>query len=540
MYIYTKILYVKRTTYIEVFVYYSRKGEKFRPTTGVKVNPKHITKGGDISSAHPHFEHDLGKIGIVQQRVEALIEQYIQQYNEKPSVAWLESAYRINDADSNGLHVSNDAQGSHATGAAQAHDVVSTHSGDTPLPYDDNPEVTAPPVVAPSVQRTISAAVTPAPMAVSLDLMAHTTSLEQDVLCYWDDFMAEKREVVRNENSLKRLSNARYSFLQYCKKRNVWVPFSHLVQRFFNDYVVFMVKEQEYFRNRHQEALGNIKPSIGLNNNTAIKRLSDLVEYLKYCSVVKDVSLNLDKIRHYVEVAKKKNQVYPFRGKKRWELTLSVEEIEFVVNLDHYEPLYWKSLSDNQKRYLDILIFMCLQGTNPKDTRAVSRIDIEQEGLNKDIIRDRSKTFVEFDVPLDPIAEAILERNDYDLSFTEQTLNRELKNMFVTIFELYRPRYEQRTGQPYKIVCRQRSKKGDEDIVNIEHRGRYIECSTGRRSYVSNHTRLAGLQATKERVGHTSEATTIGYAFGEQQALMRKSTFGIKKITIQTVKRKTA
>ena len=37
MYTYTKILYVKCSAYIEVFVYYSRKGEKFRPTTGVKV-----------------------------------------------------------------------------------------------------------------------------------------------------------------------------------------------------------------------------------------------------------------------------------------------------------------------------------------------------------------------------------------------------------------------------------------------------------------------------------------------------------------------
>ena len=53
MYTYTKILYVKRTTYIEVFVYYSRKGKKFRPTTGVKVHPKHITKAA-ISRSRIH------------------------------------------------------------------------------------------------------------------------------------------------------------------------------------------------------------------------------------------------------------------------------------------------------------------------------------------------------------------------------------------------------------------------------------------------------------------------------------------------------
>jgi len=103
--------------------------------------------------------------------------------------------------------------------------------------------------------------------------------------------------------------------------------------------------------------------------------------------------------------------------------------------------------------------------------------------------------------------------------------------MFVTIFELYREVYEKQTGRPYKILYRQRSKKGNKEILRLEHRGRYVEATTGRRSYISNYTKLTGLKETMERVGHTSESTTVGYAFGEQQALVRKSTFGIKKLS---------
>lgn len=104
------------------------------------------------------------------------------------------------------------------------------------------------------------------------------------------------------------------------------------------------------------------------------------------------------------------------------------------LNLDCYEPEYWESLTDNQKRYLDILVFMCMHGTNPSDTQRIGKKDTQGDRL----IGDRSKTFNQFDVALDPVAEAILIRNNYYLRFTPQTLGDELKRLFVTIFELYR------------------------------------------------------------------------------------------------------
>lgn len=61
------------------------------------------------------------------------------------------------------------------------------------------------------------------------------------------------------------------------------VSFDMLDQRFFNDFLSYMVNEHEYIRNPQSAKSGkNIKPEIGLSNETAIKRLKDFIEYLKY------------------------------------------------------------------------------------------------------------------------------------------------------------------------------------------------------------------------------------------------------------------
>lgn len=125
------------------------------------------------------------------------------------------------------------------------------------------------------------------------------------------------------------------------------MPFSGLSQIFFNDYVKFMVEEQEYYHNVKELTRSTAKPSIGLNNNTTIKRLTDLREYLKYCIVMQEVALKLDKIDYFIDVAKKRGSVRPMNKDQRWELTLDVDELDFVVNLDYYEPEYWASLTDN-------------------------------------------------------------------------------------------------------------------------------------------------------------------------------------------------
>ena len=223
----------------------------------------------------------------------------------------------------------------------------------------------------------------------------------QDLLCYWPQFIKDKAENVRSEKTIGRINNVKHTLEKFRQVKNYAISFSQLDQAFFNDLAYYMIKEHEHFRNKKQDdPETGIIPLIGLNNDTAIKRLKDFTDYLKYCVVEKDVDIKLEKIKKYIKTAKHKHEIRPLSKTQKWELTLTSDEIQFVVNLDHYEPEFWASLSRNQKRYLDIMLFMCLQGTAPVDTQDISKTDIR----HGKIIKDRSKSGQEFKVELDPVA----------------------------------------------------------------------------------------------------------------------------------------
>ena len=189
-----------------------------------------------------------------------------------------------------------------------------------------------------------------------------------------------------------------------------------------------MIKEHTYFRATQQKNPQIVKlPETGLSNETIIKRITDLIEYLSYCKRRKGVLIDIDEVREYIKIAKHRLGIIKQCDSKKWELTLTTEELQFTVNLDFYEPSYYKSLSDIQRRYLDIFIFMCLQGTAPIDTKKIKETDIVRGKL----IGDRRKTRNGFKVELDPISEQILIKNNDDLYFVDQTFNEAVKKMFV-------------------------------------------------------------------------------------------------------------
>jgi hypothetical protein len=352
-----------------------------------------------------------------------------------------------------------------------------------------------------------------------------------DALCYWPEFIEEKRQTIRNETTLNRYENLKGMLRQFSERKNYSLSFSVLDQKFFNELLEHMVTDHEFVRNPAQrnEDSGVI-PETGLSNETAIKRLKDFVEYLKFCSVEYDVDIKVEKIKKYIKLSRHKLEVKPLSKTKRWELTLTPDEIEFSVNLHHYEPDFWNSITINQRRYLDIFIFMCLQGTAPIDTKSIGRQDI----MGGKIVKERSKTGNEFRVELDPISLDILERNNYNLNFTEQTLNDELKKIYVTIFELYRKHYEAKYDQPYQIICTQLVKKGNTEIYKIQHKGLFVELMSGRRSFLTNLGEKAnelGLKETMDKAGHVKVETTLGYIHNRQQGKKTKTgLFGIKKI----------
>jgi hypothetical protein len=67
MNIYTKVDFLQRSAYFDVYILYTHTGKKYRAPTGVKVSPKHLTKTKTISTGHPGYHHDLMRIQVVQQ-----------------------------------------------------------------------------------------------------------------------------------------------------------------------------------------------------------------------------------------------------------------------------------------------------------------------------------------------------------------------------------------------------------------------------------------------------------------------------------------
>ena len=314
MYQFTQVQFVKRKDYYDVIVYYSKNGEKFRPSTGIRVLPKHLLDSGGISSKHPNYDTDILIIKSMQDKIESLVLSYKTKYGEKPPVEWLENEFGKNYSEA------------------------------------------------------------------KKDL--------KHILSYWEDFIKEKKQTSRSEGSINRYGNLADTLEKFKKKKNYVLDFNILDQQFFNDFFFYMVSEHEYVRNKHQKTPeSGITPEIGISNETAIKRVKDFIEYLKYCVVEHDVDIKLEKIKKYIKLAKHKIEIKPLSNSQKWELTFTLDELNFFINLDYYVPDFYESLSENKRRYLDILFFMCLQGTAPTDAKSIKRTDIK-DGR---IIKERNK-----------------------------------------------------------------------------------------------------------------------------------------------------
>ena len=82
-----------------------------------------------------------------------------------------------------------------------------------------------------------------------------------------------------------------------------------LTQRFFNDLLRYMVKEPKYFHSTGKKDPNIVNlPEIGLSNETIIKRITDLIEYLTYCNRRKGLLIDLDEVREYVKIAKHRGE----------------------------------------------------------------------------------------------------------------------------------------------------------------------------------------------------------------------------------------
>jgi hypothetical protein len=486
---FSKIIFQQRKGYREVFIYYSRHGAKFRESTKVKVINTRIVdiKGVVLDESNQHL------ILQVHQKVEQLIEQYVVENECKPPVQWLRTEFnkmKIRE------HLS--------------------------------------PVIEPLDMYT-QQTVNPRPIDRSCQ------DVECDLFHHWNDFILMKRACTRTEGTIKRYNNLlttiRKFSERYGSKGYSLIKTNSLTQVMFNDLLHYMVKEHEFFRSSTRKPGDVIElPEIGLANETIIKRLTDLVEYLGYCKRRKQVAIDMDEIVEFVKIAKFKLGITKQCDSKKWELTLTTEELQFVINLDHYESQFYLSLSNMQRRYLDIFIFMCLQGTAPIDTQKVKQTDIVRGKL----VGDRSKTRSGFKVELDPISDQILQKYSYNLTFTDQALNEAVKKMFVTIFELYRPYFEDKYDEEYQMTYSQRKSKGDKEFLVIQHKGLFAEAMTGRRTFITNLNETADETRMREnmrRTGHARIQTHLGYQKDRQtgSSMEQRSLFGVSKIEQSSV-----
>jgi hypothetical protein len=480
---FSKIIFQQRKGYREVFIYYSRLGAKFRESTKVKVIDTGIVdlKGVLSDESNRHLIQQLHK------KVEQLIVQYVVENECKPPVQWLRTEF----------------------------DKVKIRHL---LPVFEQPDFGS--------EQTVTQSTTD----------DTCKGVECELFYHWNDFILMKRACTRTEGTIKRYNNLLTTIRKFSERYGSngysTINTNSLTQTMFNDLLHYMVKEHEFFRSSTRKPGDVIElPEVGLSNETIIKRLTDLVEYLGYCKRRKQVAIDIDEIVEFVKIAKFKHGIIKQCDSRKWELTLTTEELQFVINLDHYESQFYSSLSNMQRRYLDIFIFMCLQGTALIDTQKVKQTDIVRGKL----VGDRSKTKSGFKVELDPISDQILRRHSYNLTFTDQAFNEAVKKMFVTIFELYRPYFEDKYDEEYQLIYSQRKSKGDEEFLVFQHKGLFAEGMTGRRTFITNLNEEASEATMREnmrRTGHARIQTHLGYQKDRQTGKnsKRRSLFGVSKI----------
>ena len=482
----SRVAFIQRATFKEVFIYYSKRGVKFRVSTKVRISD-------DVENPNDELLKAQEEIRKTHAQVELLIDRYHNEHGEGPPAKWLKAEFKK------------------AKFSKPLMPATSKVVDALLVDKIENEDI-----------KLIS----------SEEILSKGTDLQCNILAYWCDFITLKIVVSRNADTTKRYNSLAVTLVKFQQRYYDYgydqVGLNDINIHFFIDFLRYMIKEHEFTSQRYKinPELPN-PPQVGISNNTAIKRLSDLMEYLKFLKRKKGIPINIDDMRDCIKTAKRKLQVSKEADETKWELTLTIEELQFLVNLRKYEPEYYKTLSPAFQRYLAIFIFMCLQGTSPIDTKKINRIS----SMRGSLVGKRSKTNVGFKVELDPISELILKDYDYNLDFNEPTFNEAIKKIMVTVFELYRPRFEAKYDEQYELIYVQTKFKGSAEANTISHKGLYAEAMTGRRTFITNLNEDSGETNLKEnmrRTGHTQVLTHLGYQKDRQTGKKKKSSlFGI-------------
>lgn len=154
--------------------------------------------------------------------------------------------------------------------------------------------------------------------------------IRDELFFFWDDFRNFKLGMVRRDSTLNSYESLKTALLRFKERKHQVLNFAVLDQFFFNDFIYYLIREHTCLYNAKGD--NSLIPEVGVVNETAIKRIKEFKEYLKYCSLL-GVPINTQWIDVFIKAAKHKHGVNPISKTHKWELTLTPDEIEFVVNL---------------------------------------------------------------------------------------------------------------------------------------------------------------------------------------------------------------
>jgi hypothetical protein len=326
--------------------------------------------------------------------------------------------------------------------------------------------------------------------------------LYSDMLDFFEDFVDHKKAIVRVEKSVNVYSSLKDAITQFRDKKNIKITFSNLDQTFINSFSHFMSKEKKDDR-RLPGYKGKNKQKVGLNNNTVALRFKHFIEFLKYCVLEKDIEINLEKIKYWISMTKKKQGIKTYKTKK---IILSPHQIEHLYK--------WKGCNPSFLKFKHVFIFGCLQGVRISDNNTIEKYHVQGNRIDKDTV----KTLTNFSVELHKYSLEILKMYDYDLRVTESDYNRDIKVVLTSFFEYYKPIYEKKFKKEFQLIFYKVRRVGD--VVEYSEpvsRGEMISSHNARASSITNKLKVKSLPEVMQEHGQTDQRTTLGYYHPEDE-----------------------
>jgi hypothetical protein len=317
------------------------------------------------------------------------------------------------------------------------------------------------------------------------------------VVSYYREFLESK---VLADSSKGFYDNIIDCFEQFEERKNKFkkIQFSDFEKEdFWKKFINFLAYEKED-RTRVK------KKRYGLTNNTLMKRLKTITEFMRWAMKKKKVQLDYLNILDYITDARRKENVVTYANSK---FSLTMDEVQFLVNF----------IPTKHNDYKELFLFLVLTGFRVSDMLDLNDKFIYTRNGRYYINKDQIKTGGEVDVELHPLAYQIwLKYKDEKgrFNFYEQDLNDALKILMKEFYLAYKPHYEALNNHEYELMVLKKERKGKEINDDKVYKWDMLSSHYGRVTFST----LLGAQAGKlslaqlmEKTGHKDIKVALSY-----------------------------